>query len=119
MRPTGRGGWATPSTDAPPEAKPEPRHDHARPKRHGRDKPEKPERAKPEPAAAVDATAVLGRFRDVTREYKAFKQSFGSRLEKEWADLATFAQFARSDEGKLRALDKKIDRFRGQMKAAQ
>jgi serine/threonine protein kinase len=65
---------------------------------------------------AVSAAAVQAKFREVLREYRAFKQSYGSVLEGEWTEIATAAQYAKAPE-KLAALDKKLDRFRAQMKA--
>jgi eukaryotic-like serine/threonine-protein kinase len=67
---------------------------------------------------ATDAAAVQAKFQSVLREYKRFKQSYGARLEQEWTELVTFAQYARSGE-RLTELDRRIDRFRAQMKAAQ
>jgi serine/threonine protein kinase len=66
----------------------------------------------------TDAAAVQAKFQSVLREYKRFKQSYGARLEQEWTELVTFAQYARSGE-RLTELDRRIDRFRAQMKAAQ
>jgi serine/threonine protein kinase len=78
---------------------------------------EKPTSDKPA-ESATDAAAVQAKFQSVLREYKRFKQSYGARLEQEWTELVTFAQYARSGE-RLTELDRRIDRFRAQMKAAQ
>jgi serine/threonine protein kinase len=69
-------------------------------------------------AAAPDAAAVAAKFRAVSREYRDFKERFGSRLEGEWADIATDSQYAKSPD-KLRDLDRKLDHFRAEMKSAQ
>ncbi|MCB9563518.1 MAG: serine/threonine protein kinase [Kofleriaceae bacterium] len=83
--------------------------DHAAKARvdHGDDKP----------APTVDADAVLGKFKAVSREYKTFKQAYGARLDAEWTELATLAQYAGKSPDKLAALDRKLDRFRSQMRA--
>jgi hypothetical protein len=70
------------------------------------------------PAPVSDAATVQAKFRSVLREYRWFKEHYGSRLEGEWADIATDAQYARSAD-KLRDLDRKLDRFRAEMKSAQ
>jgi hypothetical protein len=61
---------------------------------------------------------VHAKFRAVSREYRSFRKSYGARLEAEWADLATYAQFARSAD-KLRVLDRRIDEFRARMRKAR
>jgi serine/threonine protein kinase len=66
---------------------------------------------------AVSAAQVQAKFRRVLREYRAFKRSYGARLEPDWADIATFAQYARTPD-KLLQLDKKLDHFRAEMKSA-
>jgi hypothetical protein len=71
----------------------------------------------PNPEPAIDADAVLAKFKAVSREYKEFKQAYGSRLDGEWTDLATKAQYAKGNPEKLTQLDKKLDRFRSLMKA--
>ena len=68
--------------------------------------------------SGVSAAAVQAKFRDVLREYRTYKQSFGSRLENDWTEIATAAQYAKAPD-KLVALDKKLDRFRAQMRASQ
>jgi eukaryotic-like serine/threonine-protein kinase len=72
------------------------------------------------PAATAELAAddVHAKFRAVSREYRTFKESYGSRLEGEWADLATYAQFASSPD-KLRTLNRKIDQFRARMREAR
>ena len=84
------------------------------------DRPDRPDTGKPDkPAPGIDADAVLAKFKAVSREYKQFKQKFGSRLDAEWTDLATLAQFAGKSPDRLAQLDRKLDRFRSQMNAQQ
>jgi eukaryotic-like serine/threonine-protein kinase len=85
-----------------PEAKPEPKPD--------------PE-PRSTPASAVDSAAVSAKFKAVSREYREFKQAYGARLDTDWTDLATFAQYAMKSPDKLQQLDKKIDRFRARMQS--
>ena len=69
-------------------------------------------------ATNVDAAAVSAKFSAVAREYRAFKKSFGSRLEGDWTEIATDSQYAKTPE-KLRDLDRKLDHLRAEMKSAQ
>ncbi len=80
-----------------------------RPPRIDKDKLEKPE------AAAPDAAALTAKFRATTREYKAYKERNGSRLEAEWTDLASMVGYLQSPEKRI-AFDKKIDRLRAKMR---
>ncbi len=86
-----------------------------RPRARATSRPKKPAAKK---FAPMDAKRIHAKFRTVSRAYRAFRSSNGSRLEREWSDLATYAQFARSDN-KLRVLDRKINRFRARMKSEQ
>lgn len=69
--------------------------------------------------ATVSRSEVEARFSKVWSEYKTFRQSYGARLEKEWADLATFATYAKADDDKLRTLDRRIKHFRARMSKAR
>ena len=60
---------------------------------------------------------MLAKFKALNREYREFKSAYGSRLDGEWTDLATFAQYANKSPDKLKELDRKIDRFRARMQA--
>jgi serine/threonine-protein kinase len=80
------------------------------------DKPDKTKVIAP-PTPDADADAVLAKFKAVSREYKQFKKAYGSRLDSDWTDLATQAQYAKSSPDKLQQLDRKLDRFRSLMKA--
>jgi hypothetical protein len=74
-----------------------------------RDKGDKPE------VVAPDAAALTAKFRATTREYKAYKERNGSRLEAEWTDLASMVGYLSTPEKRI-AFDKKIDRLRAKMK---
>ncbi len=71
------------------------------------------------PVPAVDQAEVGRKFKAVSREYRQFKEAYGSRLDAEWTDLATLAQYAGTAPDRLQQLDKKIDRFRAQMNASK
>jgi len=89
-----------------------------RPRSERRSRAPAPEREARAAEPELDPDKVQAKFQAVLRDYRDFKQSYGARLEQEWADLATFAQYARSRD-KLLQLDRKIDRFRARMKAEQ
>jgi eukaryotic-like serine/threonine-protein kinase len=98
---------------APAEAKP------SRPAARPRARKSKPDPAPaPKKDDAVSAKAVHAKFSKASSEYREFKAKYGERLEKDWADLATYMQFAKSGD-KTEVLDKKIDRFRAKMRAAR
>jgi hypothetical protein len=61
---------------------------------------------------------VQARFRSARREYAAFKERFGARLESEWNELADGATYAKTPE-QLAELDRKIRQFRARMSAEQ
>ena len=67
------------------------------------------------PVTASTKTAIHAKFRKVSREYQTFKKRYGARFEQEWADLATYVQFAKSAD-KLNILDRKLDAFRTRMR---
>jgi len=72
----------------------------------------------PPPAPeTIDAAGVLAKFKSMSRDYREFKSAYGSRLDGEWTDLATFAQYANKSPDKLKELDRKLDRFRSLMRA--
>jgi serine/threonine protein kinase len=81
-----------------------------------KDKVDKPK--DPAPALEVDTAAVLAKFKTVSREYRDFKTKFGSRLDDDWTELATKAQYAKSP-AQLTQLDRKLDHFRSLMRSAQ
>ncbi len=62
--------------------------------------------------------AIHSKFRKVSREYQSFKKRYGARFEQDWADLATYVQFAKSSD-KLKTLDRKLDAFRTRMRRAR
>jgi hypothetical protein len=116
-------GAGVPPLDAPlarPDAASRPRPDAA-PRPDSR--PAATVDARPRPDAATvdsgpDEAAVKAKFSSLARDYRAFKAQFGGRLEGDWADLATFAQYAKGP-AKLAELESRISRFRSKMKAAE
>ena len=56
------------------------------------------------------------KFQQVRREYDAYKAKFGSRLEKEWGDLAMFIQYASEDDAWRRSAARRLDEFRAHMR---
>jgi eukaryotic-like serine/threonine-protein kinase len=69
---------------------------------------------KPEEKKAQGAEEVQARFRSARREYGAFKERFGARLEAEWNELADRATNAKTKQ-ELAELDRKIRQFRARM----
>jgi serine/threonine protein kinase len=65
--------------------------------------------------AAPDAAALRAKFSATSREYRAYKERMGDRLEAEWTDLLTRAGYLSTPEKRI-AFDKAIDRFRAAMK---
>ena len=82
------------------------------PARAERDQDRKPAAAEP------DRNAVRSRYRATYREYAAFKDRYGARLDSEWNELAQLATTAESGDA-LAELDRKIVEFRAQMRATQ
>ncbi len=74
--------------------------------------------AKPAAGSGDDGKAIKAKFSALSRDYRAYKAQFGGRLEGDWAELATFAQYATTPD-KLATLADRIDRFRSKMKADQ
>ena len=77
----------------------------------------------PAPVAPVAPPAFtreqLGqKFQQVSREYEAYKAKFGSRLEKEWGELATFITYmpASEDDTGRREAARRLDEFRTRMR---
>jgi hypothetical protein len=95
-----------PESVAPPPAKGKAKR-RAPPARKGKVK-------KPEEKKASGSEAVQARFRAARREYDAFKDKFGARLEAEWNELADRANDAKTPQ-QLADLDRKIRQFRGRM----
>ncbi|HVV85737.1 MAG TPA: hypothetical protein VHE35_21910, partial [Kofleriaceae bacterium] len=65
--------------------------------------------------SAPEAGELRAKFSAATREYKAYKERMGDRLEAEWTDLATRAGYLSTPE-KRAAFDKAIDHFRALMR---
>src|SRR5690606_27883823 len=107
----GEDARAEAGQDTAPHARRTPRRSRCR-----RDRPAREQSHDPE---SISAPAVQAKFMAVSREYQAFEQSYGARLEAEWAEIAHQAQFARSDPDRLRSLSRALDRFRARMRRAQ
>lgn len=71
--------------------------------------------ASPSPTAKTELTreAVIAKFRAVSRQYDAYKQQNGGRLDQDWNDLAGFIQYHPDD---LAEFSRRIDAFRVRMK---
>jgi len=76
--------------------------------------PRKGKVKKPEEKKSAGADEVQGRFRAARREYGAFKERFGARLDAEWNELANGANDAKTPQ-QLADLDRKIRQFRARM----
>jgi hypothetical protein len=76
--------------------------------------------ARPGPVASAPPPPTreqLGqKFQQVRREYDAYKAKFGSRLEKEWGDLALFIQYASEDDAWRRDAARRLDEFRAHLR---
>jgi len=60
------------------------------------------------------------KYKQVLPRYDGYKSKFGARLEREWSDLATFIQFMRRQQRRLRGGEKargRLDAFRGRMRS--
>lgn len=62
--------------------------------------------------------ALEQKLQTARKRYRRFKNSYGSRLDDEWADLMQSAHYAHSPD-KLRALSRQIDQFTRQMRAIE
>jgi len=65
--------------------------------------------------SAPDEAALRTKFQAAAREYRAYKERMGPRLESEWTDLASMVAFLSTPESRA-SFDKKIDRFRARMR---
>jgi hypothetical protein len=73
----------------------------------------------PAPQLATFTREQLGqKFQQVRREYDDYKTKFGSRLEREWGELATFIQYmpASDDDAGRREAARRLDAFHGRMR---
>jgi hypothetical protein len=70
------------------------------------------------PPPGPDAREVEARFRAAHRAYQGFKARYGTRLESEWNDLATFATFGKQAD-KLSEFDRRIRAFQSRMAAVE
>jgi hypothetical protein len=95
-----------PRTGVRPSHRPNPRRDVRTP-------------TPPVPAVAPFTHEQLGqKFQQVRREYDDYKAKFGSRLEKEWGELATFIQYmpASEDDTGRKEAARRLDVFRARMR---
>jgi serine/threonine protein kinase len=83
----------------------------------------RPVHREPRPAPVVPPAAftreLLGqKYQQVRREYDAYKAKFGSRLEREWGELATTIQYmpASDDDTGRKEAARKLDVFRARMR---
>jgi hypothetical protein len=71
------------------------------------------------PSPSPMSRELLGqKFQQVRREYDDYKSKFGSRLEREWGELATFIQYmpGSDDDAGRREAARRLDTFRGRMR---
>ncbi len=102
--------------DHPPVAIDRPRPAAGSGKRPGnRDKGEKGDKVDKAELIAPDAATLGAKFKVTTREYKAYKERMGSRLEAEWTDVASMVGYLSTPEKRI-SFDKKIDRLRAKMR---
>jgi hypothetical protein len=81
----------------------------------------KPAAPSGKPAVAPPAPFTRGqlgqKFQQVRREYDDYKAKFGSRLEREWGELATFIQYTpASDDAERKEAARRLDSFRVRMR---
>ncbi len=106
--------------DVRPDVRPEPKPvvDPKKPKRHPDAHPQtsvkSPTKDATKKVDALTRDAVGGKFSAVRREYEAYKQKNGMRLEAQWADLATFVQFNMGDN--LDEGARRIETFRAKLR---
>jgi serine/threonine protein kinase len=74
-------------------------------------------RARPGQAApSPTREQLVQKFQQVRRDYDDYKAKFGSRLEKEWGDLAMFIQYVREDDAWRVEAARRLDEFRSRMR---
>ena len=56
------------------------------------------------------------KVQQVRRDYDGYKAKYGSRLEKEWGDLAMFIQYVREDDAWRSEANRRLDEFRARMR---
>jgi serine/threonine protein kinase len=121
---TQRGEATEPSTQAAKEAKPSglpaisppvSRHVSREPVHR---QPHKDLKAAPVPPASFTREQLGQKFQQIRREYDDYKAKFGSRLEREWGELATFIQYmpASDDDAGRKEAARRLDAFRTRMR---
>ncbi|HET7500554.1 MAG TPA: protein kinase [Kofleriaceae bacterium] len=80
-------------------------------------------RSGPRPPAPVAPAAptreqLAQKFQQIGRQYSQYKTRFGSRLEREWGELATFVQYklASNDDASRKEAARALDEFRDRMR---
>jgi len=103
------GGGSSAVAPSPPHAPREASHKPAH---------KDPRPPSPPPAVAFTREQLGQKFQQVRREYDDYKSKFGSRLEKEWGDLATYIQYmpASDDDAGLREAARRLEAFRVRMR---
>ena len=84
-----------------------------------REAPHRPPPRKDARPAAPPTREQLGqKFQQIRREYDEYKSKFGSRLENEWGDLATFIQYmpANDDDTGRKEAARRLDAFQLRMR---
>jgi len=94
----------------PPEESP-PKHGTKRHETHPTHPVVHPVDTAPKPELTREA--VIAKFRAVSKQYEAYKQQNGGRLEQDWNDLASFISYHPND---LDEFNRRIDAFRARMK---
>jgi hypothetical protein len=72
--------------------------------------------AVPAPPPAPTRAELGQKFQQIRRDYGDYKAKFGSRLEKEWGDLAMFIQYASEDDAWRREAAHRLDEFHAHMR---
>src|SRR5262249_51936509 len=70
----------------------------------------------PPPPPSPTREQLAQKFQQVRREYDDYKAKFGSRLEKEWGDLAMFIQYVREDDAWRVEAARRLDEFHSRMR---
>jgi serine/threonine protein kinase len=93
----------------------DPAHDPAHRSAPRKDPP-KVAPALPAPPASPTRAELGQKFQQIRREYGDYKAKFGSRLEREWGDLAMFIQYASEDDAWRREAAHRLDEFHAHMR---
>jgi len=83
--------------------------------RHRKHQPRRHKRVKA-PPKTISAPMVQRKYRQVNREYSAFKRSYGGLLDSEWQKILFANTYGNMDEGRYRRLNNMLDDMRRKMK---